>query len=290
MIAPASLDADVAGAYSGCSSARSALLKTQQEPAFVSEPLVFDRPMQSEMREAEIEFLRRVIPAWQSALGLRTALDMGCGVGYFSAMLQDLGFQTSAADGRAENISEARARHPGIDFRVADAEDPDLSSLGVFDLVLCLGLLYHLENPLRGMRNLRARTGKLLLLESMMVEDDQPFLLLLDEPAGDDQSLRAVSCYPSEGAIIKMAYRAGFPNVYRFRELPDHENYRTGIGRARARTLIAASVPALDFPVLLPATEPKPSGDLWTTDPTEITKALRRLRRNLKHSRARKRS
>ena len=246
--------------------------------------------MQSEMREAEIEFLRRAIPPWQSTLGLRIALDLGCGVGHYSAMLRDLGFEVVAADGREENIAEARARHPGVDFRVANAEDPGLPALGTFDLVLCLGLLYHLENPLRAFRNLRALTGTLLLVESMAVPDDHPYLLVLDEPPGEDQSLGAVSCYPSEGAIIKMAYRAGFPYVYRFRELPDHENYRSGIGRTRARTLIAASMAQLDSPLVEIATEPRPSGDLWTTDPTGITKALRRLRRNLKYSVKKKRT
>jgi hypothetical protein len=46
----------------------------------------------------------------------------------------------------------------------------------------------------------------------------------------------------------------------------------------------------LNSPLLEIAAEPKPSGDLWTTDPTGITKALRRLRRNLKHSRKMKRA
>jgi SAM-dependent methyltransferase len=236
------------------------------------------------MREAEIDFLRRVIPPWQSGLGLRSALDMGCGVGFYSAMLRDLGFQTNAADGRAENIAEAIERHPGIDFRVADAEDPSVCALGVFDLVLCLGLLYHLENPLRAVRNLRALTGKLLLIESMVVPDNEPYLILMDEPSGEDQSLDAVSCYPSEGAIVKMAYRAGFPHVYKFKELPKHELYRAGVGRLRARTIIAASLKPLDSPIVELADEPRHSSDLWTTDPTGITKTLRKLRRNLKRS------
>jgi SAM-dependent methyltransferase len=253
-------------------------------------PFVFDQRLQAESRDARIDFLRRAIVPWQSALGLKTALDMGCGVGYFSEMLRDLGLQVTAADARSENIAEARKRHRDVDFRVADAEDPSLGSLGKFDLVVCFGLLYHLENPLRAIRNLRALTGKLLLLESMSVPDDQPFLLLLDEPKGEDQSLRSVSCYPSEGALIKMAFRAGFPYVYKFLKLPDHEDFRSGVGRARARTVIAASVLALDSPLVVAASEPKPSGDLWTTDPTGITKVLRRLRRNLKHSRVKKRS
>jgi SAM-dependent methyltransferase len=254
----------------------------------LSKPFVFDLPLQSEAREAKIEFLRRVFAPWKSELHLCTALDLGCGVGHFSKMLQDLGLQVTAVDARAENIAEARSRHPGIDFHVADAEDASLTTLGTFDLVLCIGLLYHLENPLRAVRNLRALTGKLLLLENMSVPDEQPFFFLLDEPEGEDQSLGAVSCYPSEGAMIKMSYRAGFPHVYRFRELPDHEDFRTTVGRTRARTVIAASVPELNSPLLSVASEPMPSRDLWTTDPTGITKMLRRLRRNLKRSRSEK--
>jgi SAM-dependent methyltransferase len=278
------------GGLPECAYAPAATVRdAQQEPAVLSKPFVFDQPLQSEFRDAGMDFLRRVIAPWQSELGLRTALDMGCGVGYYSAMLQGLGLQVTATDARAENIAEARNRHPGIDFRVADAEDPSLAALGTFDLVVCFGLLYHLENPMRAIRNLRALTGKLLILQSMAVPDEQPFLFLLDEPPGEDQSLRAVSCYPSEGAIIKMAHRAGFPHVYRFCELPNHEDFRAGVGRARARTVIAASVPALHSPLVVAAPEPKPSGDLWTTDPTGITKVLHRLRRNLKRARVRKR-
>lgn len=248
-------------------------------------PFVFDRPRQAELRDASIEFLRSVIAHWKSPLGLNTALDLGCGVGHFSAVLQENGFAATGADARVENIEEAKSRHPGIVFRVADAEDPAISLLGKFDLVVCFGLLYHLENPLRAMRNLRCLTDKLLLLGSLMVAEVEPFLLLLDEPPGEDQSLRAVSCYPSEGAIIKMAYRAGFPHAYRFRELPDHEDFREGVGRARARTMIAASVPALDSPMVVPAPEPSLPRDLWTTDPTGVTRILRRLHGNLKASR-----
>jgi SAM-dependent methyltransferase len=255
----------------------------------LSKPTVFDRPMQSESRDARVEFLRRVITAWKSEHNLRTALDLGCGVGHFSVMLKELGLQVTAADVRPENIAEARSRISGVDFHVADAEDPSLAALGPFDLVVCFGLLYHLENPLRAVRNFHALTGKLMLLESMSVEGEYPFFLLLDEPPGNDQSLRAVSCYPSEGAIIKMAYRAGFPFVYRFRELPDHEDFRAVVGRARVRTVIAASIPPLNSNLVEVALEPKPSRDLWTTDPTRITKVLRRLRRNFKQVRNKKR-
>src|ERR1700676_4637817 len=98
----------------------------------LSKPFVFDLPMQSESREVKIEFLRRLIGPWISRFSLHTALDLGCGVGYFSVLRGDLGMQARAIDGRGENIAGARNRHSGIDFRVADAEDPSLTALGTF--------------------------------------------------------------------------------------------------------------------------------------------------------------
>ena len=252
-------------------------------------PFIFDQPLQSEAREAKMEFLRRVVAPWKSELRMNTALDLGCGVGYFSAMLRNAGLQVTAVDGRTENIEEARNRHPGVDFRVADAEDPSLGGLGTFDLVFCFGLLYHLENPFRAVRNLHALTGKVLLLESMVIPEEQPFLIIMDEGPVEDQSLRYISCYPSEGAILKMMYRAGFAHVYRFREMPNHEDYRPAIGRVRRRTVIAASALALDSPLLDVAVEPKLSGDLWDTDPTGIINKLRRFRSKLRRPRRRDR-
>jgi SAM-dependent methyltransferase len=253
------------------------------ERARLTKSFIFDQALQAELREAKAAHLRRVFHAWQPQLGLKTAMDTGCGIGFFSGVLHDLGMRVTASDGRQENVVEARTRYPSVEFHVADVEDP-LPNPETFDLVLCFGLLYHLENPLRAMRQLRSLTGKLLLLESLCIPDEQPFMFLLDEPTGEDQSLRAVSCYPSEGAMIKMAYRAGFPRVYRFRELPDHDHFRAGVGRVRMRTTIAASLMPIESPLIVPAPEPMPSGDLWTTDRTGATKIARKVRRFFKRS------
>ncbi len=223
------------------------------------------------------EFLARFLPQWKRELDLRTALDVGCGVGYFSAFLRDAGFQVTAVDGREENVTEARARHPGIEFHTYDAEDPQLTALGSFDLVLAFGLLYHLENPFRAVRNLRAATGKLLLIESLFVPGEAPALLLLDEYAVEDQSLRTVSCYPTEGAIIKMAFSAGFPHVCRFREFPDHEQFRRVNGRDRVRTLLAAATCDVRSPLLEAASEPFARPDRLTKERKGLGKLFRRL-------------
>ena len=245
-------------------------------------PLVFDRPYSTSLVEARQAFLRRLLPDLQQALGLRTALDAGCGVGYFAAFLRDMGFQVVAFDARQPNIDEAKSRHPDISFLVADVEELHPQELGSFDLVLCFGLLYHLENPLRAFRRLRALAGKLLLLESISVPGEEPLLYLRDEPALEDQALHSVAAYASEGALIKMAYRAGFPAVYRLQDLPDHEDYRAGLGRTKMRTVLAAATSPLEHPALLLAPEPAGRSDLWSTDPTGATGMGRRLGRFLR--------
>jgi hypothetical protein len=57
-----------------------------------------------------------------------------------------------------ENVTEARRRFPHLPFAEADIEAPEITRLGKFDVVLCLGLLYHLESPLLAIRRLQTLT------------------------------------------------------------------------------------------------------------------------------------
>jgi hypothetical protein len=190
----------------------------------------FDRRHYLKPIQARGETIRRVVAGLKPALGLANALDAGCG-------LYVRGF-----DGRMENVVEARKRFPRIPFGQGDIQDPEIVRTGKFDLVLCFGLLYHLENPMLAIRHLRALTGKGLLLESMCVPGSQPDLVLREEPAQDDQSLTEIALYPSEGCLVKMLYRAGFAGVYRSAVLPDHDDFRETLEHARRRTVLFASV------------------------------------------------
>jgi FkbM family methyltransferase len=181
----------------------------------------------------------------KAALGLATALDAGCGVGFFAQILQECGLNVAAFDGRMENVLEARKRFPEIPFEQGDIESPGVLALGKADLTLCFGLLYHLENPMLAIRHLRALTGKGLLLESMCIPGNSAGMVWREEPAAADQSLTDIALYPSEACLVKMLYRAGFASVYRVAELPDHDDFRETPLHARRRTvLFAAAVPA----------------------------------------------
>jgi len=142
----------------------------------------FDQKEYRRLIEARGETIQSVVRKLKPALGLSNALDAGCGVGFFTQTLAECGLSVCGFDGRPENVAEARRRFPEILFEQLDVQNRGVLQLGHFDLVLCFGLMYHLENPLLAIRNLREMTEKCLLLESMCLPEEKSSMLLRAEP------------------------------------------------------------------------------------------------------------
>jgi SAM-dependent methyltransferase len=246
--------------------------------------LPFDAPSAVELTRARQDLIRTFLEEIQTQAALQSALDVGCGVGYLSKFLQDLGFQVVAIDGREANTVEARDRYPGITFLTADAERLT-NEVEPRDLVLCAGLLYHLENPFRVIRNLHSLTRKVLIVEGMCTPGPGMTMELLDEGESQDQGLDFVAFYPTEACLVKMLYRSGFPFVYLFRRLPNHALYRQSIRRKRERTMMVSSKVPLTAANLVLAREPvrQVTGlfDPWTTSLTRTRYFVGELRRSL---------
>ncbi len=224
----------------------------------------FDRQHYQELIGARADTIKSVLSRIKDLFSLKTAVDAGAGVGFFSQTLHECGLDVCGFDGRTENVSEARKRYPHIPFEQGDIQDPSILVLGKFDLTLCFGLLYHLENPLLAIRHLRALTRKCLLLESMCIPGTLPSMLLREEPKEGDQSLSDVAYYPSEGSLVKMLYRAGFGYVYRLLLLPDHDDFRETSEHRRKRTVLFASVAPTDLFGFRLCVEAHETDDPWS--------------------------
>lgn len=235
----------------------------QPAPEITIKLTPFDRKDYRALIEAREQTLRRIVKRLKPVLGLATAVDVGCGVGFFSQTLAECGLCTCGFDARAENVEEAHRRFPGIAFEQANVEAREISQLGQFDLVLCFGLLYHLENPQQAIRNLRAITEKCLVIESMCLPEATCSLLLRQEPRQDDQSLTEMACYPTENSLAKMLYRAGFANVYRVTPLPDHDDFRETREHAQRRTVLVASCAPIEVAGFRLVLEPLETEDPW---------------------------
>ncbi len=106
----------------------------------------FDACNTLRISEARESFLRVILLDIREQQEIATALDAGCGFGFFSRCLLDLGLRVLAIDGRSENVAEAKRRNPGVEFKVYDIEAPSIAGLGRFDLVLCFGLLSRISD------------------------------------------------------------------------------------------------------------------------------------------------
>jgi SAM-dependent methyltransferase len=212
----------------------------------VSTPWIFDQAHYGALNTAREHMLRSLLPELKQRFDLKTALDLGCGVGHFAHFLHSFGLNVLAIDGRTENVEEAKRRYPDVNFQLGDAQEATLPQLGSFDLVFCFGLLYHLENPFRVIRSIAALATKVALVESVVYPSSVPAMVLMDESNSLDQGLDHVAFYPSESCLIKMFHLADFSNCYSPDNMPEHDGYRLGSNGFRQRTVLVASKRPID--------------------------------------------
>lgn len=104
-----------------------------------------------------------------------SAIDLACHQGWFAAHLAQRGFgSVLGVDARSEHVADARLIGDlfGLDRLRIERHDVmalDAAALGAHDLVLCLGLIYHMENPVGALRIARALCRRLCLIETQIV-------------------------------------------------------------------------------------------------------------------------
>jgi len=244
---------------------------------------IFDAAHYESLNTSREAVASALLAQLKEPLQLRTAIDVGCGLGYFAALLKSLGFEVSAVDGRQQNVEEASRRNPDIEFSCCDAQSSELPKKGKFDLVFCFGLLYHLENPFLTIRYLRQMTKNLLLVEGVIYPGADPIMGLVDEGLTEDQGLNHVAFYPTESCLVKMLYRSGFSHVYRFHPLADHPEYRSTSRSRQVRTMLSASPTPLSTPLLQQLPEAKSPETPWDAYSGVSNRGLRgKIRRILK--------
>ncbi|MDQ1456857.1 MAG: tRNA (mo5U34)-methyltransferase, partial [Actinomycetota bacterium] len=113
-----------------------------------------------------------------------TALDLACNEGWFSHRLLDWGAsRVVGVDIRPKNLQRAAVMRDYFDIppdrlelRQADVFEIEAAELGTYDVVLLLGLIYHVENPMGVIRLARACTKSLCVIESQLTQQTQPII------------------------------------------------------------------------------------------------------------------
>lgn len=126
--------------------------------------------------DTESELARLQVPRDLSG---RRVLDVGCSDGFYSFVCEQRGARVTAIDdqsslladdlGRNGHTVASALRGSQVDYRIADVHDLAGSGVdGPFDLILFVNVLYHLENPVRALRELArvARPGATMIVKT----------------------------------------------------------------------------------------------------------------------------
>jgi SAM-dependent methyltransferase len=110
-------------------------------------------------------------------------LDVGCGLGTLSAAAARLGADVTGVDLAEGMLTEARRRHPAIEFVHGDAEALPFAD-GAFDVALGAFVVNHLPHPDRAAAEL-ARVARRVALAMWGPEDEVAILGLPARAAAD---------------------------------------------------------------------------------------------------------
>ncbi len=116
----------------------------------------------------------------------------------------------------------------GVTFKESSAEE-DMSHLGTFDIVQCFGMLYHVENPIQVLRNIRKiiNPGGKMILETAYWKNGD------DAPAARFNSDDGVYCDPTtfwvlnRPALLGALKLAGFAPIEKSLQLVDYGTFLT---------------------------------------------------------------
>jgi tRNA (mo5U34)-methyltransferase len=173
------------------------------------------------------------------ALEGRRVLDVACNCGGFSIEAAKsgadyvLGIDVVDRYLDQANFLKRALGQEEVEFRKLAVEDVQ-RSLGSFDVTFCFGILYHLENPVQGMKQLASVTERVMVVDTRLdlTQPDQPYWLMnFAQPreGADSTSLwRDGRCQflPSARAVSRLLGYIGFDDVTR---VPSHKEWGTFI-------------------------------------------------------------
>ena len=146
-----------------------------------------------------------------------TVLDVGCGNGYFGWRMLDAGARcVIGIDPTVLFVVQWLVQQhfagaaPNLVIPLRDTDLP--ASLGGFDRVCSMGVLYHRRNPEDHLERLRraGRPGGQLLLETLVLEDEGETAL---RPEGRYARMRNVHEVPSVPRLLTQLKQAGFTSA-----------------------------------------------------------------------------
>jgi len=118
----------------------------------------------------------------------KTVLDIGCNAGFFAMRLKERGAsRVVGIDIDPTALRQARflSNRFGLDIELQHRSAYDIIELGHFDIVLCLGVLYHLRHPLLALDNIAQICRERLFAQMVLRVTADEFVPAVDYDIGE---------------------------------------------------------------------------------------------------------
>ena len=176
---------------------------------------------QARRHEARLSYLLDpLVEACGGSLGNLRVLDLGCNAGFWSlhALRRGAAF-VQGVDARRTNIEQAELvfEVEGVGatrfhFVEADLFAVDWSAWGTFDVVLCLGLLCHVNRPVELLARIAATGASRVVIDTRLSRLSGEALELNYDASNDPRNAVApgFTFWPTQGAVAALAADHGF--------------------------------------------------------------------------------
>lgn len=183
-----------------------------------------------------------------SVLTGKRVLDIGSWDGWFSFEAERRGAAVTSVD--REEVTNYLKMHRRLgsrnDYRILDFYELPSAGLGRFDIVFCLGVLYHLRHPMLALEILCSLTTDVAIVETFIIEGDPeiPVMEFYESNELNGQFDNWIG--PTGNCVLAMCRAAGFARVEQLAR--DAQNIAVACYR---RWESEPAVPAADPPELL---------------------------------------
>jgi len=179
------------------------------------------------------------------SLAGKRVLDLGCNAGFWSLCAAQAGCDfVLGIDGRAMHVEQSQFvfEAQAIDrnryeFRYGNLFELDFAELGEFDIVLCLGLLYHVTKPAELLEQIARVNRDLLVVDTTLFPFPGAFLHLRKESLEEPRNAvdYELVMYPTRQAVLDLVQQFGYSTRVlkpRFTDYTGSLEYRLGARRA----------------------------------------------------------
>ncbi|EOJ1810248.1 tRNA 5-methoxyuridine(34)/uridine 5-oxyacetic acid(34) synthase CmoB [Campylobacter jejuni] len=154
-----------------------------------------------------------ILKPFMNEISQKCVADIGCNNGYYMFKMLEfnpaklIGFDPSIKYHLQFELINALAKTP-IKYELLGVED--LPSYGLkFDVIFCLGVIYHRSDPIKMLKDLKAGLNKngVVFLDTMYIEDEKEIALV---PNKTYSKIPNIYFVPSISALKNWCERAGF--------------------------------------------------------------------------------